>query len=70
VREGFAGAKHRLQQRPHRWPIGCRIGVDLKWCGQRSQEFGSAEATFSRSRTDTAAAHPNGDGPLAVVSKS
>jgi transposase-like protein len=70
VREGFAGAEHRLQQRPHRRPVGRRIGADLKWCGQRGQDFGSAEATFSRSRTGTAAAHPNGDDPLAVVSKS
>ena len=26
-----AAAEHRLQQRPHRWPVGRLVGADLYW---------------------------------------
>ena len=35
--EGFAGAEHRLQQRPQRRPVGRPIGPDLQWRGGRRQ---------------------------------
>ena len=28
--KGFTGAEHRLQQRPHRWPVGRLVGADLQ----------------------------------------
>ena len=37
VGEGFTSAEHRLQQGPHRRPVGCLVGPDLQGRGGRGQ---------------------------------